>query len=174
MKQKRLWTILLAALLLLGCAGTKNTESAAVEPTPASAGYRLIVNGTEVPVDSTYRESAKGEVYGMLPIAALFRGIGCETEVKGDTVEIRRDGALWLILDLKEETLTDAYDSWYNYFTIAPGGTDRDFKRQRSGDELWVNKLYAGNAFVLLGMPLRVAYDEASNEMRVTIQNTNG
>lgn len=164
--------ILLAALLLLGCAGTKNAESASVEPTPAPAGYRLIVNGTEVPVDSTYTESAKGEVYGMLPITALFRGIGCETEVKGDTVEIRRDGALWLVLDLNAHTLTDANDPSYDYFMIAPGGTDTDFKRQRSGDELWVNTLYAGNAFVLLHMPLRVTYDEASNEMRVTIQIT--
>ncbi len=172
MKQKRLWILLLAALLLLGCAGTKNAESASVEPTPAPAGYRLIVNGKEVPVDSTFTESAKGEALLMLPITALFRGIGCETERKGDTVEIKKDGALWLVLDLNAHTLTDPNNPGYDCFMIAPGDTDADFKRQRSGDELWVCRSYAGNAFVHLGMPMRVTYDEASNEMRVTINNT--
>ena len=135
-------------------------------------GYRLIVNGTEVPVDSYYTESAKGEALLMLPITALFRGIGCETERKGDTVEIKKDGALWLVLDLNAHTLTDPNNPEYDCFMIAPGDTDRDFKRQRSGDELWVCRSYAGNAFAHLGMPMQITYDEASNEMRVAIKNT--
>ena len=137
-------------------------------------GYRLIVNGTEVPVDSYYTESAKGEALLMLPITALFRGIGCETERKGDTVEIKKDGALWLVLDLNAHTLTDPNNPEYDCFMIAPGGTNADFKRQRSGDELWVCRSYAGNAFAHLGMPMQITYDKASNEMRVAIKNTDG
>lgn len=167
---------------ILGCTVYSNTglkkvpdaEDAQSEQTPAPEGYRLIVNGEEVPVDSVYQESAKGEVYGMLPITAVFRGIGCETEVKGDTVEIKKDGSLWLVLDLNAHTLVNPDDPAYNYFLIAPGDTGSDFKRQRSDDELWVCKRYVGNAFQLLGMPMRVVNDETTREMRITIGDTDG
>lgn len=144
-------------------------DGSTVEATRVS--YRLIVNGQEVPVDSIFQEYAKGEVHLMIPVTAVFRGIGCETEVKGDTVEIRRDEALWLVLDLEAHTLTDPDDPEYNYFMIAPGDTLSDFKRQRSGDELWVRSTYVDDAFQLLGMPTLSYYDENSNEMRVTIEN---
>ncbi len=147
-------------------------DGSTVEATRVS--YRLIVNGQEVPVDSVFREYAKGEVHLMIPVTALFRGIGCETEVNGDTVEIRRDGSLWLVLDLNAHTLINPDKPWYNYFTLAPGDTGSDFKRQRSGDELWVCTAYVENAFQILGIPERAYYDERNNEMRVTIGNTDG
>lgn len=144
-------------------------DGSTIEATRVS--YRLIVNGQEVPVDSVFREYAKGEVHLMIPVTALFRGIGCETKVNGDTVEIRRDGSLWLVLDLNAHTLINPDKPWYNYFTLAPGDTGSDFKRQRSGDELWVCTAYVENAFQILGIPERAYYDERSNEMRVTIEN---
>ena len=147
-------------------------DGSTIEATRVS--YRLIVNGQEVPVDSVFREYAKGEIHLMIPVTALFRGIGCETEVNGDTVEIRRDGSLWLVLDLNAHTLINPDKPWYNYFTLAPGDTGSDFKRQRSGDELWVCTAYVENAFQILGIPERAYYDERSNEMRVTIGNTDG
>lgn len=144
-------------------------DGSTIEATRVS--YRLIVNGQEVPVDSVFREYAKGEIHLMIPVTALFRGIGCETEVNGDTVEIRRDGSLWLVLDLNAHTLINPDKPWYNYFTLAPGDTGNDFKRQRSGDELWVCTAYVENAFQILGIPERAYYDERNNEMRVTIEN---
>ena len=142
--------------------------------TGEQSAYRLIVNGQEVPVDSVFREYAKGEIHLMIPVTALFRGIGCETEVRGDKVLIKRDGSIWLVLDLNAHTLINPDKPWYNYFTLAPGDTGSDFKRQRSGDELWVCTAYVENAFQILGIPERAYYDERNNEMRVTIGSTDG
>ncbi len=86
-------------------------------------------------------------------------------------IEIKKDGTLWLVLDLNAHTLVDSDKPWDNYFLIAPGDTGSDFKRQRSGDELWVCTAYVDTAFQLLGMQALAYYDVSSNEMRVTIEN---
>ena len=140
---------------------------------PQTEIYRLIVNGKEVPIDTVFQESAKGEVQGMLPMTAVFRGIGYETEVKGDTVELR-NGDRTLILDLNAHTLVDADKTWNNYLSLAPGDTGDAFKRQRFQNELWVCTRYVRNVFQLLHMPIRTVYDESNNEMRITIENTDG
>lgn len=127
---------------------------AAASETPApKPQYQLIVNGISAPVDSIYEESAKGEMMNMIPMTAVFRAIGCETEVKGDTVEIRKGDSLHLVLDLEAHTLFDPEKSWYNVLTLMPGDSADAFKCKRCGNELWVCVKYASSAFQLLGMP---------------------
>lgn len=128
--------------------------SAAASETPApKPQYQLIVNGISAPVDSICEESAKGEMMNMIPMTAVFRAIGCETEVKGDTVEIRKGDSLHLVLDLEAHTLFDPEKSWYNVLTLMPGDSADAFKCKRCGNELWVCVKYASSAFQLLGMP---------------------
>ena len=122
-----LLVLLLCAILPIGCA--KQTEG---------NGYHLIVNGTEIPVDGFDPESAASEVSNMVPVVSLFKGLGCETVEKDDTVEIRKNGSLRLILNLKAHTLYEPDDPEYNFFMPCPGDTGADFRYRRTGNELWI------------------------------------
>ena len=157
-RESRVIILLLCFLFMLGCAK---------EPT-----YRLYVNDKPAPVDTQYRESAKGEVMQMAPIVALFKGLGCTAKTEGDLVTITKGESFEAVLDLEAHTLYDPKDPDYNYFTLCPGDTKDDFKVQRVGNELWVCTHYIDSAFQLMGKPIaRITRDDDTLTVRITLKD---
>lgn len=151
-----LLVLLLCAILPIGCA--KQAEG---------NGYHLIVNGTEIPVEAFDPDTAASEVSNMVPIVSLFKGLGCETVEKDDTVEIRKNGSLRLILNLKAHTLYEPDNPEYNFFTLCPGDTGADFRYRRTGNELWICTHYVDSAFQLMGVPIDIDRGSSDWTMRI-------
>ena len=150
---KRVFVMLLATIILLGCVKENKTKNA-----------QMYVNGTLV--DEELVSFEQDTV--LVPVIKLFESIGYSVKWDDDHIAEIYTDKLHLRLNLQEQTLVNVrFDEW-NRFTLKPGDTEEDFIYKEIDHELLVCAEYIMSAFELLYIDLELSVDFDGKKVYIT------